>query len=90
MVLFDAGMCHKAGPPGVKSRWGSVCYYGPWFMKPYYRFPDIIREQYGEDFIRTLTPVQRRLLHFNSTPPLNEVERFSTLMKEGENPLYDK
>ena len=87
MVLFDTGLWHRSGPAGTEDRWAAVNYYGPWFMKPYFRFNDIILEELGEEFTRSLTPTQRRLLHFNSTPPLNEEERFSTLIKEGQHPF---
>jgi hypothetical protein len=77
MVLFDSGLWHRGGPSCEKSRWGVFSMYGPWFMKPYFRFPDMIGEEAG----KTLDPELRRLFHFNSTPPLDENERLLTLVK---------
>jgi len=87
MLLFDSGMWHRSGSAGTEDRWSVTSYYGPWFMKPYFRFPDMLLEEFGEEFVQSLTPAQRRLLHFNSTPPIHEDERLSTVIKEGEHPL---
>ena len=89
MVLFDTGMWHRAGPSSSEDRWSVTTHYAPWFIKPYYRFPEMLMQEYGEEFVRSLTSVQRRLLHFNSIPPINEDERFSTLIKQGQHP-FDK
>ena len=53
-------------------------YYGPWFVKPYFRFPEML----GEDFGKKTSKELRRLFHYNSTPPLNEDERENTVTKE--------
>lgn len=87
IVLFDTGMWHRAGPASSEDRWSVTTHYAPWFIKPYYLFPEMFMQKYGEEFVRSLTPVQRRLLHFNSTPPVNEDERFSTLIKQGHHPF---
>ena len=41
-------------------------YYGPWYQKPYYRFPEMLGEKFGKETNKHL----RRLFHYNSTPPL--------------------
>ena len=78
IILFDGGMWHKGGTPTHKRRWSTFTYYGPWFAKPYYRFPEML----GEDFGKKTTKELRRLFHYNSTPPLNEDIRTNTVVKE--------
>lgn len=78
IVIFDGGIWHKGGPPSSKRRWSMFSYYGPWFVKPYFRFPEML----GEDFGKKTSKELRRLFHYNSTPPLNEDERENTVTKE--------
>ena len=77
-VIFDSGVWHRGGTPSEKSRWGVFSMYGPWFMKPYFRFPEML----GEDFKKKLTPELKRLFHYDSIPPLDENERINTLVKK--------
>lgn len=78
MVLFDSGLWHRGGPSSTKSRWAVFSMYGPWFMKPYFRFPEMLGPEIG----KTLSPELRRLFHYNSNPPLNEDERINTLISQ--------
>lgn len=78
LVIMDSGTWHKRGCSSMNSRWSVFNLFGPWFMKPYFRFPELMGEEFGK---RTSKEI-RRLLHYNSTPPLNERERFSTLVRE--------
>ncbi len=66
--IMDSGMWHRSGPVGDHSRWGAFNLYGPWFMKPYFRFPEMLGEERG----KTFSPELRRLFHYRSTPPLDE------------------
>lgn len=77
IVIMDSGMWHRAGDPTYNSRWSMFNLYGGWFMKPYYRYWDML----SKFQINRLTKVQKRLLHINSVPPLHEEERFSTVTK---------
>ena len=51
-------------------------YYGPWFMKPYFRFPDMLKKNRN-----LINKKIKKILHFNSTPPLNDDERLHTVVK---------
>ena len=43
MLIFDSGLWHKAGGgTNREDRWSICNYYGPWWMKPYFRFTDIL------------------------------------------------
>ena len=61
-------------------------YYGPWFVKPYYRFPEML----GNDFSKNLGNKMNKdikenvlkLLHYYATPPINEQERRYTLTQD--------
>ena len=76
VVLFDTGLWHRAGPPSSNmSRWSIFAYYGPWFMKPYFDFPSMFKKNKGLD------KYMKKLLHFNSIPPKNELKGTRTLKK---------
>ena len=76
VAIFDTGLWHRAGCPSNKfSRWSIFAYYGPWFMKPYYDFPNMFKKS------SKLSKHLKKLLHFNSIPPKNELERTYTLKK---------
>ena len=69
MLIFDSGLCHKAGGgTNLDDRWSICNYYGPWWMKPYFRFPDIL----GAKRMKKLNYNIKKLLHYYSTPPKNE------------------
>lgn len=82
IALFDTGLWHRGGPPSALDRWSLYAYYGPWFVKSYFRYPEMLSQEFGQDFGETLTRPLRRLLHYTSTPPLNEDERRSTVQRE--------
>ena len=78
MEIFDSGLWHRGGDATHNDRWSMYSYYGPWFVKPYFRFPEMLGEKFGKKLSKPL----RRLLHYTSTPPLNEDERRHTVIKE--------
>jgi len=78
--IIDSGLWHRSGGVTPISRWGVFNCYGPWFVKPYFRFPEMLGQHTGEQ----ITPQLRRLLHYRSTPPLNEEERLNTVINEPE------
>lgn len=77
MVIMDSGIWHRRGNLSDTSRWSMFNLYGPWFMKPYYRFYDMMGESFGKRASKEI----RRLLHYNSIPPVNEKDRVATLVK---------
>ena len=76
VVIFDSGIWHKGGISTTARRWGVFNLYGPWFIKPYFNFPVMM-----QDKVENLTTKDKKLLHFNCTPPNDETERFTTLVK---------
>ena len=78
IILFDGGTWHSGGPPSDKRRCSIFSYYGPWFVKPYFRFPEMLGEEFGKNTTKEL----RRLFHYNSTPPLHEDISRNTVIKE--------
>ena len=79
--IIDTGLWHRSGGVTPISRWGAFNMYGPWFVKPYFRFPEMLGDHIG----KTLSPQLRRLLHYRSTPPIDEQERLNTVISEPEN-----
>lgn len=77
LIFFDSALWHKVGDSTFNSRWSIFNMYGPWFMKPYFRFP----ENYGAEQVERLPAAIKKILHFNSTPPRNEIEGLNTLVK---------
>ena len=74
-VIFDSGLWHKGGKSTNKSRWSIFNYYGPWWMKPYYLFDQML----GKKKLNNLNTDLKRMLHVYSTPPKNNSIRVSTL-----------
>ena len=77
MIIFDSGIWHRGGPPTINSRWSLFSYYSPWFVKPYYRFQEMLG---GKKFSK-LDKKVKKLLHYFSTPPLNDDTRIGTVLK---------
>ena len=46
-------------------------------MKPYFNFPKMM----GKKFASKVPKPVRKLLHYNSIPPVNELERTNTVTK---------
>ena len=71
IAIIDAGLWHKAGKVSTSNRWGLYSYYGPWFVKPYYRFPDMLGNQFPKRLRRRFNGSIKenvlRLLHYHST-----------------------
>lgn len=74
LVIMDTGIWHKAGKPSENNRWSIFNYYGPWYMKPYFDFPKMMKNH-------KLSKTLKKLLHFNSLPPVNESIRTNTITK---------
>lgn len=79
IAIMNTSLWHTAGPASDKSRWSIFNMYGPWFVKPYFRYNDI----FDEKKIINFSPLLHKLLHFQSTPPLNQNERLATLTRVG-------
>lgn len=77
MVIFDSGIWHKAGKATSKGRWSIFNYYGPWWMKPYFMFDEML----GKTKIKKLDKNLKRMLHFYSSPPKNDHKRTHTVVK---------
>jgi ectoine hydroxylase-related dioxygenase (phytanoyl-CoA dioxygenase family) len=78
MAIFDSGLWHKGGPSSEKRRWGVFNLYSPWFVKPYFDYPKMLGPEFGKQTTKDL----RRLLHYNSQPPVDDTERTNTLVRE--------
>lgn len=78
IMFFDSALWHRTGVPTDKSRWSIFNMYGPWFMKPYFRF----RENFTADQIARMPPVVKRMLHLHSVPPIDPNTRTQTVTAE--------
>ena len=74
IAIFDSKLMHRGGASTENSRWSIYSYYGPWFIKPYFDY----RQMLGKK-INTLPKSIKKILHFYSTPPKNDYQRNSTL-----------
>lgn len=81
LVVWDFGLWHRGGQPSEMSRWAVFNMYGPWFVKPYWRYPEMIGEEKASRWPEGL----RKLFHFDANPPLDDDERIMTLMKNYRN-----
>ena len=77
MVIFDTALWHRVGDGSAKSRWGVFNTYGPWFMKPYHRFEEMVPDAILDEML----PIFRQLLHFDSLPPKDQDESMITLSR---------
>jgi len=78
IVIIDTGLWHKASNKVSKeNRWSLFSYYGPWFMKPYYNFLEML----GEKFKNKIDYKLQKLFHYHSTPPKSELDRVVTLVR---------
>ena len=75
MIIFDSGLWHKGGESTNKSRWTIFNYYGPWWMKPYYSFDQML----GKNKLKNLNTDLKKMLHYYSKPPKNSRIRANTL-----------
>ena len=77
VAIIDTALWHKSGEPSdLKTRWSIFSYYGPWFMKPYFDFPTMMSKKY-----KNIDKKIKKILHFNSIPPENELKGVYTLQK---------
>lgn len=82
VIFFDAAIWHRAGPPTETSRWSVFNMYGPWFMKPYFRFA----ENFGRPELEAMPRNVQRMLHLMSVPPRDDTCRTSTVTQE---PMFE-
>ncbi len=75
VIFMDSNLNHKAGIPSKNSRWSIFNIYSPWFVKPYFQFNKL-------NYKMKLNKKLKKILHFNSTPPLNYNYGIKTLIKE--------
>ncbi len=77
IIFLDTALWHSIGEPTKISRWSIFNMYGPWYMKPYYRFTDLLEK----NKVKKLTKNAKKILHFYSIPPLNSEGVLTTLKK---------
>ncbi|NOX40556.1 MAG: phytanoyl-CoA dioxygenase family protein [Alphaproteobacteria bacterium] len=77
MVIFDTALWHRIGDGTEKSRWGVFNTYGPWFMKPYHRFDEMVPRATLDE----MPPIFKQLLHLDSIPPKDHNESMITLRR---------
>lgn len=82
VVFFDSALWHRTGLPTPTSRWSIFNMYGPWFLKPYFRFS----ENLDRPTMEKMPPTVQRLLHLFSTPPRDSNARINTVTKT---PVFD-
>tara|TARA_B110000259_G_scaffold142754_1_gene160800 strand:+ start:784 stop:1548 length:765 start_codon:yes stop_codon:yes gene_type:complete len=74
IIIMDSNLLHVAGIPSEKRRWSIFNLYSPWFVKPYFQFTNLVDK-------KKLSSKVRKILHFNSIPPLDYNKRITTLIK---------
>ena len=62
VCIMDTGIYHKAGYPGLNSRWSIFSIYTGWFVKPYFNYQKIFKKYKIDKSIK-------KILHFYSQPP---------------------
>ena len=72
LIFMNSNLIHKAGPSSSKRRWSIFNIYSPWYIKPYFRFNELLD---GNKLNKNL----RKILHFTSLPPKNYDEGIKTL-----------
>lgn len=75
MIVFDSALWHRTGTPTPISRWSVFNMYGPWYMKPYFRFA----ENFTQAQLEAMPPRVQKLLHLLSTPPVDPNVRTGTV-----------
>jgi len=66
VCILDSGIWHKGGKTTNLQRWSIFNVYTGWFVKPYYDY-SLMRKF-------KLNKTEKKLLHFNSTPPnINDI-----------------
>jgi len=81
VLVFNGAMWHGGSSKTLSdSRWGIVLGYGRWFIKPSFDFS----ANTPNDIYQKLSPAQKDLLGFNTTPPLDEFTRMTRKSKKPE------
>ena len=79
-AVLDTGLWHKGGSPNENNRWGLHIFFAPWFVKPYFSYVDTNMPEFMKDYNSSDLALIRKLLHFNSWPPLNDSVRIKTVI----------
>ena len=68
VAIFDTGLWHRAGCLVTNFRDEYFVYYGPWFRKPYYDFPNMFkREQLSKHLkVNTFNPYSPKNIRENT------------------------
>ena len=74
--IFDCGIWHTAGHPNENTRWSIFNFYAPWYIKPYYDYPNMFSDKEKIELSDRLM----QLLHFNSQPPKLQTNRVNTVV----------
>ena len=76
IAIMDANLIHTGSAAKNKSRWTIFNLFSHWHVKPYFDYPLMF-----VDSAHLLSSQTKKLLHFNSIPPVNENDRINTLTK---------
>ena len=88
VILFNGSVWHGGSRPKIsfKSRWGVICRYSRWFLKPSYNFC----ENTPNKIFKKMTVKQKDLLGFRYDPPKDEFTSNSSIQKKFIKPKYYK
>lgn len=76
VCIMDTGMWHRGGEPGHLSRWSIFSIYTCWWNKPYFDYHSFFKNRR-----KSIKKIYRKLLHFNSIPPVSHNENRGTVIK---------
>ena len=74
IAIMDANLIHTGSTAKYNSRWTIFNMFSHWHVKPYFDYPSIFSTRTNK-----LSKHTKKLLHFYSTPPLDENDRINTL-----------
>ena len=79
VILFNGSVWHGGSKPktSFKSRWGIICRYSRWFLKPSYKF----YENTPKNIFKKMNRKQKDLLGFRYEPPKDEFTSNSSIQK---------
>ena len=88
VIIFNGSVWHGGSKPKIsfKSRWGIICRYSRWFLKPSYNFC----ENTPKNIFKKMTKKQKDLLGFRFQPPRDEFTSNSSIQKKYIKPKYYK
>ena len=77
VIVLDTNLFHKAGNSSENSRWAIFSMFSSWFIKPYFQFNKMFKEEYLNKF----NPKLKQLLHCDSIPPKDHKKYRATLKR---------